>query len=170
MDAGSHRIYFILGYRCSFKKRRSTLTHFIAGIGILPFGWGGGSGSVKLTSHHQKETWLHCVHFVLWCSKHHHSVSLQLWYTNYVTVCELTIFRVTCIQCNVFKIICFLYCLDLLLISVEHTDITVANIGRAVLQWEYSTKLSVAAITKWQCYNLKKSSILLNNVKVWHQP
>ena len=48
---------------------------------------------------------------------------------------------------------------------MEHTDITVANIGRAVLQWAYSTKLSVAAITKCQCYNLKKSSILLNNVK-----
>lgn len=65
LDAGSHSIYFILGYSCSFKKRRSTLTHFIAGIGILPFGWGGGSGSVKLTSHHQKETWLYCV--TLYC-------------------------------------------------------------------------------------------------------
>ena len=52
----------------------------------------------------------------------------------------------------------FLYCLDLLLRSVEHTNITVANTGRAVLQWAYSGKLSVKAVMNYQSYNFKKSS------------
>ena len=53
-----------------FEQRRSIAdTHSIVKVGILTFGGAGESGRVKLTTHHQKETWLHCVHFAL--SKSH---------------------------------------------------------------------------------------------------
>ena len=90
--------------RCLFKKGEVSGTHFIVGVGILTFGGTGGSGRVKLTNHRQKEIWLHCVHFVLWCNKLHHNVSLHLRHTNYVTVYELTCFRVACI--HAFSVMC----------------------------------------------------------------
>ena len=69
--------------------------------------WGRRIWLIKTYYPPPKKTWFHFAHFVLWCSKLHHNVSLHLWDTNYVTVYELTCFRVACIQCHVFIINCF---------------------------------------------------------------
>ena len=99
-DAGPHCMYFILGYRCVFKKEVSLQTQFHRWDRNSIIWWGRMIWLVKLTTHHQKETWLHWVHFVLWCCKLHHNVSLQCWHKKYVTVYELTCFRVASFQCQ----------------------------------------------------------------------
>ena len=117
-DTRPHCIYFVLSYRCFFK----------------------GFDLAKPYTPHQRETKLHCVHFVLWCSKLHHNVSLHLWHTIYIKMYELTYIRVASIHCHVTYHKSLLYCLDLLLIYLEHPDIKLSNSGQAVLQLPYGAK------------------------------
>ena len=139
-------LYFISSYRCVLsKKEEAPQTYYIVRVEILPFGGVEESSQVKLTTHHQKKTWLNCVHFVLRCSKFHQNVSRHLWHTNYVTMYDLTSAGL-----HTFSVM-----FHLLLRAVEHTDIRVVNSGHAVLQWSHSAKLSVVMIINYQCYKFQ---------------
>ena len=67
-----------------------------------------------------------------------------------ITMYESTCLSVKNIKRDVVYNKLFLYELDLLLRSFERTDIKVAKSGLAVLQWDSSTKSSVAAIKNYQ--------------------
>ena len=100
LDTGSHYI-FCLRLQMLLQRRSTADTHSIVRVRILSFGGAGGFGRMKLTTYCKKETWFHCVHFIFWCGKLHHNVSLCSWHTKYATMYELTCFRVARIQCHV---------------------------------------------------------------------
>ena len=135
-------IYFVLSYRCFFK----------------------GFGLAKPYTHHQRETKLHCVHFVLWCSKLHHNVSLHLWHTIYIKMYELTYIRVASIHCHVTYHKSLLYCLDPLLIYLEHPDISFPKVDKQC--YSCPMEQSKESLCFWLISVYLKGLIISNQVKV----
>ena len=75
-DKGPHSIYFPWGYRCFLKEEATQIHVPLLGYESFYFMGQGDSDEWNVLPAAKKETWLHCVHFVLPCSKLQNNVSL----------------------------------------------------------------------------------------------